>query len=262
MRILFLGDIVGKPGRDLIYRRLPQLRRQYGPDFVVANAENAAGGAGITGPVAEDLFRAGIDCLTLGNHAWDRPQVAEYIDGESRLIRPLNYPPGTPGSGMAVITGHAGRLGVINAQGRVFSPQLLDDPFRLVEQAVADLRDKADAILVDFHAEATSEKQAMGWFLDGRVSAVIGTHTHVPTADAVVLPGGTAYMTDVGMNGPWQSVIGMNKDRALERFLTQLPVRLEVAQGPVFLSAVLVEVREDGLAVAITPIAERELDQP
>ena len=262
MRILFLGDIVGKPGRDLVQRRLPGLRRQWSPDFVVANGENAAGGAGITGPVAEELFRAGIDCLTLGNHAWDRPQVAEYIDGEPRLIRPLNWPPGTPGSGVVVLRGSAGRLGVINAQGRVFSPQLLDDPFRRVEQAVADLQDKADAIFVDFHAEATSEKQAMGWFLDGRVSAVVGTHTHVPTADAVVLPGGTAYLTDVGMNGPWQSVIGMNKDRALERFLTQLPVRLEVAQGPVILSAVLVEVREDGRAVAITPIAERELGQP
>lgn len=262
MRVLFLGDIVGKPGRDLVHRRLPELRRHWSPDFVVANGENAAGGAGITGPVAEELFGAGIDCLTLGNHAWDRAQVAEYIDGESRLLRPLNWPPGTPGSGVAVLTGTAGRLGVINAQGRVFSPQLLEDPFRHVEQAVANLRGKVDAILVDFHAEATSEKQAMGWFLDGRVSAVVGTHTHVPTADAVVLPGGTAYITDVGMNGPWQSVIGMNKDRALERFLTQLPVRLEVAQGPGMLAAVLIEIREDGRAVAITPIAERELDQP
>lgn len=258
MRILFWGDIVGKPGRELVRRRLPALRKVWAPDFIIANGENAAGGFGITGAVADELFHYGIDCLTLGNHAWDRPQVAEYIDGEPRLIRPLNWPPGTPGAGVALLSGPAGRLAVLNAQGRVFSPQLLDDPFRRLDDALQDLAGKADAIFVDFHADATSEKQAMGWYLDGRVSAVVGTHTHVQTADAQVLPGGTAYITDVGMNGPWQSVIGMSKEQALERFLTQRPVRLEVAPGPVVLAAVVIDLGPDGRASAITTIGERE----
>lgn len=260
MRILFFGDVVGKPGREVLARRLPDLRRSHRADLIVVNGENAAGGTGITAQICRELFDLGADVITLGNHAWDKREIATYIDEEPRLIRPLNFPAGTPGYGYHVVR-KSGRpaVAVLQAQGRVFSPQLLEDPFRAIESAVESLRDQAAIILVDFHAEATSEKLAMGWFLDGRVSAVIGTHTHVQSADGQILPGGTAYLTDVGMCGPWVSVIGMDKELVLERFLTQMPVRLEVARGPAVLSAVLVEIEPgSGKATAIMPILERE----
>lgn len=260
VRVLFLGDIVGRTGRDVVAGRLPALRRQYRPDLIIANGENAAGGAGITAAVADDLFDLGIDVLTLGNHAWDKPDVITYIDAEPRLIRPLNYPPGTPGMGSVVVTLPGGsRVGVINACGRVFSTALLDDPFRAVAAEVERLRQQVTVVIVDFHAEATAEKQAMGWYLDGRVAAVMGTHTHVPTADAGILPGGTAYITDVGMIGTWHSVIGMRADAALERFLTQMPVRLQPARGPALLCGVVIEIDDvTGRATAVEPVVERE----
>lgn len=260
MRILFFGDVVGRAGRDTVSRWLPELRRRFKPDAIIGNGENAAGGAGITARVAQDLFALGIDVLTLGNHAWDKSDVIPFIDEEPRLIRPLNYPPGTPGFGSVLLNlPSGGKVGVINAMGRVFASVFLDDPFRAVRAEAERLRRETPVIVVDFHADATSEKQAMGWYLDGQVSAVIGTHTHVPTADAVVLPGGTAYITDVGMNGSWHSVIGMRREQALERFLTQMPVRLEPAHGPAILCAVLLTIDPDtGLATHIDPIVERD----
>lgn len=259
MRILFFGDIVGKPGREVVARRLGPLRREWKADLVVVNGENAAAGTGITPLICRDLFDQGADVITLGNHAWDKREIATYIDEEPRLIRPLNYPSGTPGFGSCLVKAGGTTVAVISLHGRVFFPFNPDDPFRAIDEELERLHGKANVVLVDLHGEATSEKVAMGWYLDGRVSAVVGTHTHVQTADEVILPGGTAYLTDVGMCGPWQSVIGMSTELALERFLTQMPVRLEVAKGPSILSAVLIEVDETtGRATAIHRILERE----
>jgi metallophosphoesterase (TIGR00282 family) len=261
LRILFFGDIVGKVGREVVTQRLGALRAATRADIVIANGENAAGGAGITAQTCRELFDSGVNVITLGNHAWDKREIATYIEGEPRLIRPLNFPPGTPGCGFYVVEREGRPLcAVVQAHGRVFSPLLLGDPFRELEEVVQRLRTITPIIVVDFHGEATAEKVALGWFLDGKVSSVLGTHTHVQTADEVILPGGTAYLTDVGMCGPWQSVIGSEVSLALERFLTQMPVRLEVARGPAVLSAVVVEVDDaTGRAVAISRIFEREL---
>lgn len=263
MRILFFGDVVGRPGRDIVAKRIGALRKSVGADAVVLNGENAAGGVGITPRICQEFFDLGVDVITLGNHAWDKREIATYIDEEPRLIRPINFPPGTPGYGYHVVKrGGKPVMAVVQAHGRVYSPLLFDDPFRLLEEVVERLRQITPVIVVDFHGEATSEKVALGWFLDGRVSAVFGTHTHVQTADEVILPGGTAYLTDVGMCGPWISVIGTERSLVLERFLTQRPVRLEVAQGPAILSAVVVEVDPDtGRATAIQRILERETGQ-
>ncbi len=260
MRILFFGDVVGRTGREIVLRRLSPLRKRHRADVVIVNGENAAGGVGITAQICRQLFAAGADVITLGNHAWDKREIATYIDEEPRLIRPINFPPGTPGFGSYVVR-REGRppVAVVQAHGRVFNSLLLEDPFRGLEEVVERLRQVTPVIVVDFHAEATSEKVAVGWFLDGRVSAVIGTHTHVQTADEIILPGGTAYLTDVGMCGPWMSVIGMEREQVLERFLTQMPVRLEVARGPAVLSAVLIEVDPaTGKATAVERILERE----
>jgi metallophosphoesterase (TIGR00282 family) len=267
LRILFFGDIVGRPGRDIVVNRMAALKRSLGADVVIINGENAAGGMGITPQICRELFDLGADVITLGNHAWDKREIATYIDEEPRLIRPINFPPGTPGYGHSLVK-RAGKplLSVVQAHGRVFSPLLLEDPFRGLEEVVDRLRQTTPVVFVDFHAEATSEKVAMGWFLDGRVSAVIGTHTHVQTADERILPGGTAYLTDVGMCGPHESVIGMDKSLVLDRFLSQMPVRFEVAKGPAVLSAVLVEVDPGtGRALGITRLqewerAEKDLD--
>lgn len=263
MRVLFFGDVVGRPGRDVLVRRMHALRRSLGADVVIVNGENAAAGAGITSQICREFFDLGADVVTLGNHAWDKREIVTYIDEEPRLIRPLNFPPGTPGfSSYVVKRGSQPVLAVVQAHGRVFTPLLLDDPFRGLEQEIEQLSKVTPNIVVDFHGEATSEKSAMGWFLDGRVSAVIGTHTHVQTADEVILPGGTAYITDVGMCGPWLSVIGTDRRLVLERFLTQMPVRLEVARGPAILSAVLLEIDQaTGRATAIQRIQERDLPE-
>lgn len=237
------------------------LVKEHGADVVIVNGENAAAGVGITAQICREFFGMGVDVITLGNHSWDKREIATYIDEEPRLIRPINYPPGTPGAGSYVVKrGGKPLLAVVQVHGRALVAQLLEDPFRAAAEEVERLRQVTPNIIVDCHAEATSEKQALGWYLDGQVSAVIGTHTHVQTADEVVLPGGTAYLTDVGMCGPWVSVIGAERELVLERFLTQMPVRLEAARGPAVLSAALIEVDEQtGRAVAIRRIFEREV---
>lgn len=258
-RILFVGDVVGRPGRRLFRERLPELRRELLPALVIVNGENAAGGNGITPDVARELTDAGADVITLGNHSWDKREIVPAIDSLPNLLRPLNYPPGTPGRGSLVVEAADGTaVLVLNAMGRVFAAVQLDDPFRGVDEELARHPSTYVRIL-DFHAEATSEKIALAWHLRGRVSAVIGTHTHVQTADEAVLPGGTAFITDAGMTGPWPSVLGVEPDRVVEKFLTQMPVRFEVARGPGQFDAVLVDVeRETGRALAIRRIHERE----
>ncbi|MFY9692731.1 MAG: TIGR00282 family metallophosphoesterase [Xanthobacteraceae bacterium] len=244
MRILFVGDIVGRSGRTVVVERLPALVRDWKLDLVVANGENAAGGFGITEAIYRELIEAGVDAVTLGNHAWDQKEALVFIERAPRLIRPVNYPPGTPGRGAAMIEAkNGGRALVINAMGRIYMDPL-DDPFAALDRELTAcaLPKGADAIVVDFHGEATSEKQAMGFFCDGRASLVVGTHTHVPTADQRVLPGGTAFISDVGMTGDFDSVIGMAKDEPLQRFLRKISAaRFEPATGPATLCAVAVE---------------------
>lgn len=254
MRLLFLGDIVGRPGRIAVCENLPNLIKRYGLDFVIINGENAAGGFGITESILNDLLDAGADCVTLGNHAFDQKDTLVYIERHDRLIRPLNFPQGTPGKGATLIRSRAGAdVLVINAMGRVFMTEL-DCPFRAIdnELAACPLKSGADVIFVDFHAEATSEKQALGHFLDGRVSAVVGTHTHTPTSDHRVLDGGTAYMSDAGMCGDYNSVLGMDTEEPINRFLTKIPrSRYEPATGKGTLSGFAVEIDDaSGLATA------------
>ena len=241
MKLLFIGDIVARPGRDLVRRGLKGLIAAHHIDIVVANAENAAGGAGVTSAIADELFGAGIDALTSGNHVWDKREALEFIVREPRLVRPANYPAGAPGAGSyAWRTPGDAVIGVVNVMGRVFMAPL-DDPFAVVLEEIARVRAAgATIILVDFHAEATSEKLAMGWHLDGQVTAVIGTHTHVQTADERVLPGGTAYLTDVGMTGPHDGIIGMDRAGVLARFRTGLPGRYEAASGDPRLHGVII----------------------
>jgi metallophosphoesterase (TIGR00282 family) len=244
MRILFVGDIVGRSGRRVVLDLVPGLIADWSLDCVVANGENAAGGFGITEEIYRDLTDAGIDAITLGNHAWDQREALVFIERAPRLIRPVNYPRGTPGRGAAMVETRAGAsVLVVNAMGRIFMDPL-DDPFAAVERELAAcaLKRDADAIVVDIHAEASSEKQAMGHFADGRVSLVVGTHTHAPTADHQILPGGTAFITDVGMTGDYDSIIGMMKDEPMTRFLRKIPTgRFEPATGPATLCALAVE---------------------
>ena len=237
MNVLFIGDIMGEPGRRVILKHLSKVIQEHQIDVVIGNGENAAGGFGITQEVAEDLFDLGLSVITLGNHAWDKREALEYLQKEQRVIRPANYPDGVPGKGTCVVeTIHGERLGILQLMGRVFMP-MVDCPFRVAERELAQLTTQTHCILVDMHAETTSEKMAMGYFLDGKVSAVLGTHTHVQTADEQILPQGTGYLTDVGMTGPVQSVIGMKPNLVIQKFLTQLPKRFEVATGPSVLSA-------------------------
>ena len=247
MKLLFVGDVFGSPGRRVVREHLPHLIHERQVDLVIVNGENAAGGFGLTPPIAEDLFDLGAHVLTTGNHIWDKREIIDYlgsVPAESherprRIIRPANYPQGTPGHGIyegALPSGVA--YAVLNLQGRVFMPAI-DDPFRTADRLLAAV--KAKVILVDIHAEATSEKMALGWYLDGRVTAVLGTHTHVPTADERVLPNGTAYQTDVGMSGPYESVIGVEKELVLQRFLTAMPGKFEPARGDARLCALLIE---------------------
>ena len=241
MRILFVGDVVGAPGRRIARTRLKGLKRDVGAELTIVNGENAAGGAGLTTATAEELFAAGAEVVTTGNHIWDKREVLGLLDREPRLLRPANYPEGSPGAGVFVVEAAGTRVAVVNLMGRVFMP-LVDDPFRAADRIVADLAGSARVVLIDFHAEATSEKMAFAWYLDGRVAAVLGTHTHVATADARVLPGGTAFITDVGMTGPFDSVIGVKKEQAIERFRTSRSVPYETADGDVRLDAVRVDV--------------------
>ncbi|MFH1775380.1 MAG: TIGR00282 family metallophosphoesterase [Chloroflexota bacterium] len=247
MRLLAIGDIIGKPGRQVTTKLLPQLREQYRLDLVIANGENVAGGWGLTPATAEELFAAGIDVLTSGNHIWAQKDILPCMEGEMPIIRPLNYPDGVPGKGYIVLKNKAM---IVNLMGRTFM-SALDCPFQAMDKLLASLEDKPPIIIVDFHAEATSEKVALGWYLDGRVSAVVGTHTHVGTVDSRVLPQGTAYVTDIGMAGPIDSVIGDSIDPVIQRFLTRLPHHLSVGSGRKILNSVLIEI-DDGSGRAIS----------
>lgn len=258
MRILFIGDVVGKTGRTAISEYLPNLIRDWRLELVVINGENAAGGFGITEAIYQDFIDAGADAVTLGNHAWNQKEALVFIERAPRLIRPLNFPRHTPGRGAALVDTKSGKRAlVINAMGRVFM-EPLNDPFGAIDRELdaCPLRDMADAIVVDFHGEASSEKQAMGHFCDGRVSLVVGTHTHIPTSDHRILDGGTAYMTDAGMTGDYDSVIGMQKEEPLQRFLSGIPsARFEPAHGPATLSGIAIETDDaTGLATRVAPV--------
>lgn len=260
MRLLFLGDVMGRAGRKAVTARLPELRARLQADFVIVNGENAAGGAGITESIFEELRGAGADVVTLGNHAWDQREALVFINRHDRLIRPVNYPPGTPGRGAGLFgAANGAQVLVINVMGRIFM-DALDCPFQAIERELSacPLGQGADAIFIDLHAEASSEKQAMGFFVDGRASAVIGTHTHVPTADARILPAGSAFMTDVGMCGDYNSIIGVEKDEPLRRFLTKIPNgRFEPATEDATICGVLIDIDDaSGLARSIVPVRE------
>ena len=259
-RILFIGDVFGQPGRRILKQTLPDLVEEYAPDLVLANGENAAGGFGITPALVEELLAMGIAVLTSGNHIWDKKEILPYLadHADGRLLRPANYPGPSPGHGLYVgSTRSEINYAVINLQGRIFMPPI-DCPFQTVDKLLEQIGDEVQIRIVDMHAEATSEKLALGWYLDGRVTAVVGTHTHVPTADEMVLPRGTAYITDLGMTGPYDSVIGVEKRAVIEKFLSQVPARFDVAKGDVRLSAVLIEANpENGRALSIQRIVRR-----
>jgi len=252
VNILFIGDIVGKPGRQAVSRELHRLVDRYNVDVVIANGENASGGFGITAESAKELFACGIHLFTSGNHIWDKKEALEYLKNEGRILRPANYPDGTPGKGSAVVTTPGGiRVGVINLEGRVFMNNL-ECPFRTADREISALSESTKVILVDFHAEATSEKTSLGWYLDGRVSAVVGTHTHVQTADERLLTEGTAYISDAGMTGAFDSVIGVRKDEPIAKFLTQLPSKFEVAKKDLRLNGVVLTIDDaSGKALGI-----------
>ncbi|MCX6872515.1 MAG: TIGR00282 family metallophosphoesterase [Verrucomicrobia bacterium] len=243
IRILFLGDVVGEPGRTAVIAQLPLLKQREGLDFIIVNGENAAGGRGITPRIAIDLMRAGAAVISTGDHVWDQPEIVDYLPTEPRVLRPLNYPAGTPGHGSVVLETNKGRVGVVLVQGRSFIQPPLDNPFLAADAEVARLAaDGVKVIVVEIHAETTSEKMAMGRLLDGRVSLVVGTHTHVQTADETVFPGGTGYLTDAGMCGPEESILGRSIDSVVWRFKTGMPTRFPVAKGPVRLCGVMVDV--------------------
>lgn len=256
LKILFVGDIFGEPGRRALERLLPRLRDETAADLVVANGENAAGGLGLTARLARELWGCGVDVITMGNHVWKQRDLLSVLDEEDRLLRPANFPPNVPGHGQVMVEAAGAKIGVVNLQGRVYMNEL-DDPFRCLDDLLAGPLADADCVVVDMHAEASSEKQALAWYADGRVAAVVGTHTHVQTADEKILPGGTAYISDLGLTGPHRSVIGMDPKAAIKRFLTQQPMRFKVAKGDVRLQGALVEVDQDtGLALSIKRISQ------
>lgn len=256
MRILFIGDIFGKPGREIARRAVPALVEQRAIDFVIANVENSAAGFGVTGDIADTILSYGVDAMTTGNHVWDKKEILDYLPRQPKLLRPANFPAGVPGRGSYLGRTRSGEpVGVVNLMGRIFMAPL-DDPFAVALREIDQLRAKARVIIVDFHGEATSEKVAMGWHLDGRVGAVVGTHTHVPTADARVLPKGTAFISDVGMTGSRTSVLGVRWEQALEGFRTQMAVRFTTAEDDLWINAVVVDIGPDGLARSIEQVLE------
>jgi metallophosphoesterase (TIGR00282 family) len=251
LKIAFIGDVVGKPGRRMIGQVVPRLKEEQGVDVTIANVENAAAGYGISEKTIKDLDKYGVDFYTSGNHIWDRKEGIPVLENRHNIVRPANYPGNPPGRGAAVFTAGETKIGVINLQGRVFMPHI-DCPFRKVSDILGELRSRCSIIVVDFHCEATSEKIAMGWFLDGKVSLVVGTHTHVPTKDCRVLPKGTGYITDVGMTGSYDSVIGVEKEAVLERFLTMRPTRFEVASKDIRSDILIAEIDEEtGKAISV-----------
>jgi 2',3'-cyclic-nucleotide 2'-phosphodiesterase len=261
MKILFIGDIVGRPGREAIQKLLPELKQEYNLQFIIANAENVAGGSGITRRVAEELFESGINVLTSGDHIWKKREILEFINQEERILRPANFPAGAPGKGFSAFKARDGlKVGVINVNGRVFM-EALECPFRSALAATEALSKETNIIIVDIHAEATSEKVALGWYLDGKTSAILGTHTHIQTADERILPSGAAYITDVGMTGPYDSVIGRRTGDVLERFLTSIPTRFEVAGENIQLHGAVLDIDENtGKARSITRIQRKLLE--
>ncbi|MBC8016406.1 MAG: TIGR00282 family metallophosphoesterase [Sporomusaceae bacterium] len=228
MNIMMIGDICGRPGRRAAAHYIPLLKEEYNLDLIIANGENSAGGVGITAKVLDELLEMKIDVITTGNHVWDKKEIFDFIDHEERLIRPANYPPGTPGKGYHIMSVKNRQVGIINLAGRTFMPPI-DCPFRAVDQIISEIRDLCKIIIIDFHAEATSEKLALGWYLDGKVSCVAGTHTHIQTADERILPLGTGFISDLGMVGPWNSILGVEKEPVIQKFLTGLPVKFNVA---------------------------------
>jgi 2',3'-cyclic-nucleotide 2'-phosphodiesterase len=257
LTILFLGDVVGEPGRNAVIARLPQLKEQHGIDFTIVNGENAAGGRGITGKITIELLRAGASVITTGDHIWDQKDVVAFLNLEPRLLRPVNYPAGAPGGGSIVLETVKGKVGVINVQCRTFMQPILENPFHAVEAAVTKMRKETKNIVVDVHGETTSEKIALGRFLDGKVSAVIGTHTHVQTADEQIFPGGTAFLCDAGMCGPVNSILGRAIEPIMNRFISNLPASFPVAAGEVRLRGALIEIDESsGRALRITRVDE------
>jgi len=263
LTVLMLGDIVGEPGRAAVIARLPELKEKHGLDFIIVNGENAAGGRGITGKITIDLLRAGVSVITTGDHVWDQKEILAFINSEPRLLRPVNYPDGAPGSGSIVLETAKGKIGVINVQARTFMQPILENPFRSVEAAVTKMRSETSNIIVDVHGETTSEKIAMGRFLEGKVSAVIGTHTHVQTADEQIFPGGTAFLCDAGMCGPVNSILGRTIDPIMNRFISNLPASFPVAGGEVRLRGALIEIDEStGRAARITRVDEPGVSAP
>ncbi|MGH2982251.1 MAG: TIGR00282 family metallophosphoesterase [Solirubrobacterales bacterium] len=253
MRVLFIGDVVGSPGRRGLEKTMPELRERHAPDLVIVNGENSAGGLGITEGTGEELFSAGADVITTGNHVYRHREAYGYLDQAERVVRPANYPMGNPGHGHTVVEVGSRRVAVVNLSGTV-QLKAARSPFAEIDSVLERLDGEADVVIVDFHAEVTSEKVAMGWHLDGRVAAVLGTHTHVPTADARVLPGGTAYISDAGMTGSRAGVIGVKRDQALEAFITQMPVRFETAEEDVWVMGAVVEIGPNGLAESIEAV--------
>ncbi len=251
MKLLFVGDVVGSPGRKILKEYLPRLKQKYNPIITIVNGENAAGGRGITEKIYKELLDAGADVITMGNHTWDNKEIFDFIDDAKQLVRPANFPEDTPGQGSLLFQVNGYKFAIINLQGRTFLPSI-DCPFKKAEELVHKYRKLTPYIFVDFHAEATSEKQAMGWFLDGKTTAVIGTHTHVQTADNRILPKGTAYMTDVGMTGPYDGVLGMKPDAIITKFLTSLPVRFEVMNGRAQLCGICITIDEETGAARAT----------
>lgn len=241
MKILFIGDVVGSPGRDMVKEYLPRLKSKYKANVTIINGENAASGKGITNKIYRSFLEMGANAITLGNHSWDNRDIFEFIDDAKYLVRPANFSEGTPGKGSLLLNINGVEIGIINLQGRTFLPPL-DCPFKKADELISQMKKRTNIIFVDFHAEATSEKVAMGWYLDGKVTAVVGTHTHVQTADNRILPNGTAYITDVGMTGPYDGILGIDREAVLKRFLTNLPVRFEVTAGREQLNGVLIEV--------------------
>ncbi|HET7658465.1 MAG TPA: TIGR00282 family metallophosphoesterase [Bacillales bacterium] len=261
MKVLFIGDVVGRTGREMVADYLPKLKQKYKPTLTIVNGENAASGKGINEKIYRQLLDSGAEVITMGNHTWDKKEIFEFIDDAEKLVRPANYPEGTPGQGMVFIKHNQVEAAVINMQGRTFLPPL-ESPFEKADELIEIAKKRTSIIFVDFHAEATSEKLAMGWYLDGKVSAVVGTHTHVQTADNRVLPNGTAFLTDVGMTGPYDGIIGMDRDAVMRRFLTHMPVRFEVATGRGQLSGALIDIDEKtGKARSINRIMIND-DQP
>lgn len=253
MNILFVGDVVGRPGRNYLTNNLARLIDENSIDFIILNGENSAGGSGITKKTYDELLGMGVDMITLGNHSWSKKEIFEFIDGADKLVRPANYPRGTPGMGFRIAEKAGKRIAVVNLCGRVYM-DCIECPFKTIDEILEKIKEKTDIIIVDFHGEATSEKLAMGWYLDGKVHAVLGTHTHVQTSDERVLPGGTAYITDAGMTGPRDSILGVEKEVVIKKFITGLPARFEVASGEVILGAVVIILDDNNRVIEIKRI--------